>query len=293
MDGQAKLELDRPRSIPEQLVAALALYRRVPVLFLVLAAIIVVPYELIVLAITHKGPFAQGQLGFINSELLFGIDSVLISPLVSALHAHAVREVADGGRPRLLPTVRRSLPTLFTVAIAAGVSSVAITLGAFVVVPGLILWAMWAVAAQTAALEGGSWIDALRRSQSLTRDHRWHALRSGSRRGADRGGPLVPALACLSPLVDDRAVVRRRHRPASPHAVLRGLGRSPPLLRPDRPQPRAGGSAGAGLRRAAFIRPTRHRRSADPGLLHRPGPAAWLVRRPIPPPPDAVLGGRP
>jgi biotin transporter BioY len=83
----------------------------------------------------------------------------------------------DGGRPRLRSTVRKSLPTLLTVAIAAGVSSVAITLGTLaLVVPGLILWAMWAVVAQAAALEGGSWIDALRRSATLTRDHRWHAL---------------------------------------------------------------------------------------------------------------------
>jgi hypothetical protein len=177
MDGQTNLELDRPRSIGEQVTTALTLYRRVPVLFLLLAAIVVVPYELIVLAVTHKGPLGQGQLGFIPGELLFGIDSFLVSPLVSALHAHAVREVGDGGRPRLLTTVRRSLPTLLAVGIAAGVSWVAITLGTLaLVVPGLILWAMWAVVAQTAALEGGGWIEALRRSASLTEGHRWHAL---------------------------------------------------------------------------------------------------------------------
>jgi hypothetical protein len=177
MDGQAKLELDRPRSIWEQVTTALVLYRRVPVLFLVLAAIVVIPYELIVLAITHKGPFALAQLGFIRSQLLSAIDAFLVAPLISALHAHAVREVGDGGRPRLLATVRQSLPTLPTVAVAAGVSSVAIALGSLAfAVPGLILWAMWAVVAQAAALEGGSPIDALRRSASLTDGHRWHAL---------------------------------------------------------------------------------------------------------------------
>ncbi len=42
----------------------LALYRRFPILFLAFAAIVVVPYELIVLAITGAGPLAQGHLGF-------------------------------------------------------------------------------------------------------------------------------------------------------------------------------------------------------------------------------------
>jgi hypothetical protein len=175
MDGHP-IELNRPRSIWELLVAAFELYRRVPVLFLVLAAIVVIPYEVIVLAVTHKGPLAQGQMAFLPRQLLLGIDSFLITPLISALHVHAVREVGDGGRPTVASAVRQSLPTLPTVAIAAGVSSVAITIGSLVLVPGLILMAIWPVVAQAAALERGSWIDALRRSAELTRGYRWHAL---------------------------------------------------------------------------------------------------------------------
>jgi hypothetical protein len=177
VDGQSKLVLDRPRSVWKLLVTTFELYRRVPVFFLVLAAIIVVPYEVIVLAVTGNGPFAQGHMAFVPRQLLLAIDSFLVTPLISALHVHAVREVGDGGQPRLLPTLRRSLPTLPVVVVAAGVSSVAITIGTFTLaVPGLILWAIWAVVAQTAALERGSWIEALRRSADLTRGHRWHAL---------------------------------------------------------------------------------------------------------------------
>jgi hypothetical protein len=177
MAAQSDLKLDRSRSIGEMIVDSLALYLRFPVLFLVLAAVAVVPYELIVLAITVKGPFEAGQLAFVPRQLLFAVDSFLVTPVVSALHVHAVREVGDGGRPRLVSTFRRSLPTLPVVAIAAGISSIAITLGSLALaVPGLILWSIWAVAAQTAALDGGNWIDALRRSASLTRGYRWHAL---------------------------------------------------------------------------------------------------------------------
>ncbi len=176
MDGGAIFELDRSRSIQELVMAAFSLYWRVPVLFLALAAIVVVPYEVILLAITDKGPLALGQMAFIPRQLIVVIDSFLVTPLISALHVHAVREVGEGGRPSVRSTIRQSLPRLPVVAIAAGVSSVAITIGFLVVVPGFFLAALWAVVAQAAALERGSWIDALRRSIDLTRGYRWHAL---------------------------------------------------------------------------------------------------------------------
>jgi hypothetical protein len=192
MAGETNLELNRPRSIWELVVTAFELYRRVPVLFLALAAIVVIPYEVIVLAITQKGPLAQGQMAFLPRQLLLGVDSFLVTPLISALHVHAVSEVGDGRRPSVASALRRSLPTLPTVAIAAGVSSVAITIGGLVVVPGLILAAIWAVVAQAAALERGSWIGALRRSAQLTRGYRWHALGLVLVAGLIAGVPWLP-----------------------------------------------------------------------------------------------------
>jgi hypothetical protein len=63
------------------------------------------------------------------------------------------------------------------VAIATGISSVAILIGYFALfVPGALLTARWAVVAQTAALDGGGWKDPMRRSADLTRDYRWHSF---------------------------------------------------------------------------------------------------------------------
>jgi hypothetical protein len=217
MGRQSKLVLERPRSVWEMLVATFELYRRVPFFFLILAAIVVVPYEIIVLVITGKGPLALGQMAFIPRQLLVAIDSFLVTPLVSALHVHAAREVGDGGHPKLLPTLRRSLPTLPVVAIAAGVSSIAITAGGFALaVPGLILWSIWAVVAQTAALEGGSWIDALRRSANLTRGYRWHALGLLFAAALIAGVPWLPAWLPL------------RHTPTTP--VLFVIGTAAQVL---------------------------------------------------------------
>jgi hypothetical protein len=177
VDGRTNLDLDRPRSIGEMLTEAFGLYWRLPILFLAFAAIVVVPYELIVLAITGVGPFGQGHLSFFAARGLTVADSFLVTPLISALHVRAVREVGNGARPTFVDTFRRSLPRLLVVAAAAGISGALIGVGylAFVI-PGVLLSLIWPVVAQAAALEGGGPIDALRRSVDLTRGHRWHGF---------------------------------------------------------------------------------------------------------------------
>lgn len=177
MEGESINEFERARSIRQLIGDTVALYGHFPILFLALAAVAVVPYELIVLLVTGAGPFAQGRTGFLTSNLLTVADSFLILPLISSLHVRAVREIGEGARPRFVPTFRGSLHTLPVVAIATGISSVAILIGYFALfVPGALLTARWAVVAQTAALDGGGWKDPLRRSADLTRDYRWHSF---------------------------------------------------------------------------------------------------------------------
>ena len=191
MDGQAAIELERPRSIPELIGTAFDLYLRVPILFLALAAVVVVPWELAVLLIVGDGPLALGSHGFITNNVVGLADSFLVTPLISALHVHAVREVGEGGKPRLVATFRRSLPTLPVVALATGLAYIGSTLALVaLIVPGLMLWARWAVTAQTATLEGGGWTDALRRSADLTEGYRWHVLGLVFAAGFIAGVPL-------------------------------------------------------------------------------------------------------
>jgi hypothetical protein len=193
MESESINEFERPRSVWGLIGDTVALYGRFPLLFLVLAAVVVVPYEVIVLALTGNGPFAIGQMEFVPRQILLAADSFLVTPLVSALHVFAVREAGDGEQPGIASTFRPSLPRLPVVAVAAGVSSVAITLGGLAfAVPGLILAAIWAVVAQAAALERGSWIGALRRSADLTRGYRWHALGLFFVAGLIAGVPWLP-----------------------------------------------------------------------------------------------------
>lgn len=177
MDGQATIDLERPRSIPRLLGATVELYIRVPILFLALAAVVVVPYALLILLVTGNGPLTAGSHGLVITAVITLADSFLVTPLISALHVQAVREVGDGGRPRIISTFRRSISTLPVVALATGLSWIGILLGTIaLIVPGLMLWARWAVVAQTASLDGGGWTDALRRSADLTDGYRRHAI---------------------------------------------------------------------------------------------------------------------
>jgi len=181
-----------PRSARQLVRAAFELYQRYPLLFLVLAAGVIVPYEVIVLAVTGAGPFAHGSLSFGASSLLTLIGLALIGPLVSALHVHAVSEALEGREPHLAPVARLGLQVLPTVAAAEIIAWLGISLGflAFVV-PGVILLLRWCVVAQAAAIEHEGWLPALRRSRQLTAGHYQHLIVFGIYVTLITSGPML------------------------------------------------------------------------------------------------------
>jgi hypothetical protein len=158
-----------PRSVWELLGATFDLYRRYPWLFLVLAAGVIVPYQLVVLAATGSGAGVGALLAF--------LDWTLVGPLVSALHVHAVDEARMGGAPRLGPTFAKGLRALPLVAFVTVVSTLGIGAGFFLlIVPGVILTLRWAVVSQAAAIEREGGFAALGRSGELTSDRYGHVF---------------------------------------------------------------------------------------------------------------------
>jgi len=175
--GAYQLDASKERSIAQIVRAAGALYWRYPLLFAILAAAAMVPFELIVLAATGYGPLRHGHENLGVSWLLLLIRSSLITPLISALHMHAVVTIAEGRRPRLVEVARRGAMVLPVVAAAEIVADIGIFLGSIaLVVPGILLAVRWAVVAQAAALEGEGWVDALRSSRRLTTGQGWHVF---------------------------------------------------------------------------------------------------------------------
>ena len=129
---------------------AIALYRRYPLLFLALAAGVIVPYETVVLLITGTGPFTQSSLGFGSSLLLTLIDWLVVGPLVSALHVHAVADTRDDRDPQLSSVALRGLRVLPVVVAASIISALGTAVGfLFLIVPGILLTLRWIVVAQT------------------------------------------------------------------------------------------------------------------------------------------------
>lgn len=159
----------KPRSAPQLIGETFRLYRRYPLLFLILAAGVVVPYRLIVLAATGAGPYTESSLATGTSLLLTVIAWVVIDPLVSALHVHGVADVEAGQVPQIGAVARRGLAVLPLVVAAAIMSGLAIVGGfLLLVLPGLYLLLRLVVVAQAAAIERETWMDALRRSWALS-----------------------------------------------------------------------------------------------------------------------------
>lgn len=159
-----------------QIFAATAsLYHWYPALFATLALAVIVPYDLAVLGVTGYGPLRHSGESIGTYWLLQLLTTSLITPLISALHVHAVVAIGEGRRPRLGAVALRGLQVLPVVAAADVMSTIGIALGYIaLIVPGVLLGLRWAVAAQAATLEGGNWLDALRSSRRLTATHYAH-----------------------------------------------------------------------------------------------------------------------
>jgi hypothetical protein len=164
------VDLSRPRTVREILSTALSMYGRYPALFLALAMCVIVPYELIVLAVTRTAPLAQQTSRVETAVILLLIQFALVGPLVSALYVKALVAIGNREPLSIVRVAIQGLRVLPVVAAAQIVAGIAIVLGLFLlVIPGVILALRFAVVAQVAAIEGTDWPGALRRGAELTR----------------------------------------------------------------------------------------------------------------------------
>ena len=171
------IDLDQPRPVAGVIAAALRLYARHPLLFAVLALMVVVPYELAVLALTHIPPLGARHETPGTALTLGLLDVALVSPMVSALYVNAVMTAGASERPRLMAVASRGLTALPVVAAAQIVAALAIAAGLFAfILPGIVLAVRLAVVAQVAAIERTDWMGALRRSLVLTRGKPLHVF---------------------------------------------------------------------------------------------------------------------
>jgi hypothetical protein len=171
------IELNCRRSVGEILRLALGLYRDYPWLFLILAAAVMAPYDLAVLAVTGRGPLVHAHASFAVSMPLYVLSFSLIGPLISALHVHAVVLIGEGRRPQLGRVALSGLRVLPVVSAAEIVANIGIFAGFLaLIIPGVLLTLRWSVVAQAAAVEHEGWLPPLRRSRQLTEDRYSHVI---------------------------------------------------------------------------------------------------------------------
>jgi hypothetical protein len=149
------------------------LYGRDGLLFLLLAGIVVVPYEVVVVLL-ESGKHGAG----LGTELILVlVDLALIGPGVAAFQVHAILSLGSGERPRIPDVLRRGVVALPVVAAAEIIAGLGEALGLLCfLIPGLIAAVRWAVVAQAAAVERVNWPTAITRSTALTRGNFWRVL---------------------------------------------------------------------------------------------------------------------
>lgn len=171
------VDLTRPRGVFEIVSTAIRLYLGYPGMFISLAALILVPYSLIVIAVGHPKALLGESSSLDTLALLQLIHWILLLPLISALQMQAIVATTESVRPRLWRVIRGALPAVPVVVAAQIMAGIGIIAGLMVfVIPGIYLLVRWAVVAPTAAFERQDWTTTLRTAWRMTRGNALRVL---------------------------------------------------------------------------------------------------------------------
>lgn len=167
--GPDRLAL-RPRRLGELLDAAFTLYRAHWKILLGVAAVAVIPLELLfsLLALTENVLFVS----------LAGVLSVIVvTPLVTAALVKAGADVYLGRTPTIGETYSYAFSRFVPLLGAILLVGLGVILGfILLIIPGIILIVRWYFASAAVVLEDAGATDAMRRSWRLTSGHFWKVL---------------------------------------------------------------------------------------------------------------------
>lgn len=174
--GGKGVQLDKDRDLSTLLDEAFGLYRRHLGLFVLLAAAVVVPVDLVVSGI------GLGQITSdydadppLEAALVPAAVSALVTvPLITAMLVHALLAIARGETPTAGSAARDGLDAFTPVLVVVLLAGLIVALGfvAFIV-PGIVALVFLSVAVQSVVVEGRRGTDALRRSFELVRGNGW------------------------------------------------------------------------------------------------------------------------
>jgi len=122
--GSSKVDLGRAKSVGEIIGDALHCYASYPALFATLTLAVVVPYAVIVRLVEQANLIGGTRHGALAALVLVLIEVLLVGPLISALHVHAVVELGAQRVPRVREVFARGVRVLPVVAAAQVVVAV-------------------------------------------------------------------------------------------------------------------------------------------------------------------------
>jgi hypothetical protein len=97
----------------------------------------------------------------------------ILSILIQGAIAYAVFQVITGSRASLGESVARSASKIFALIALAIISTIIVSLGFMLIVPGLVTMCMWYVSSPACVVERLGPIESLGRSGVLTKGYRW------------------------------------------------------------------------------------------------------------------------
>jgi hypothetical protein len=161
-------EVKMRRSTLQVLQFALSTYLRRPFLFLLVASAAVVPYDLVVVVVTQRGPFGPTHDGYSLFTPANAATVLFVAPVIAAVVAGAVLALAEGRESQAGPAVLTALGALPVVALTQLVNYLGVGLAAVLfVIPGILLGLRWCVAAVIVTMERRGLRGSLKRSGQL------------------------------------------------------------------------------------------------------------------------------
>ncbi|MDQ8046466.1 MAG: hypothetical protein AAGC46_09425 [Solirubrobacteraceae bacterium] len=169
------LALDKPKELGELLSSAWKLWRSYPAVFVLTAALVVIPIEVILGGVVGHGFYDPEGRPDAPVQLL---DTLLLSTvgtaLITAIHARAVTALAEKRELTTETAFQLGAEVFWPVLFAALLYFAAIVAGVIAIFVGMIVVAVYGLfATQIAALEGKGPGEALSDSFALVKDNGW------------------------------------------------------------------------------------------------------------------------
>ena len=194
------LDLGRPRELGELFGDAFSVYTRHFGTFFLIAALIVVPVQLVVSGVglgELTAPYRE-ERSLVALGIGTAVSFFVIAPLTTAATIHALGSLADGERPHAGRSLLAGLEAFAPLFLAVLIAAAGIALGlAALILPGVYLLVRWVFVPQAVIVEGKRGVEALEGSGAIVQGAWWRTFAIVVLVNV---AATIPALLVLAPL---------------------------------------------------------------------------------------------